>query len=279
MPQRPHLQLAERAELSGSAPFPETPRAIYEKNPLEEVVCQLKFPPILRIDSEPPAAFQDSLRNQYPLLEEIEEARATIQLPPLVAKLIGGEAATLGTSKNYQFVSEDQRWRVALTREFLALSTREYKRWEEFRERMHAATETLIATYRPAFFARVGLRYRDVIRRSALGLSQVDWKELLKPHILAELASEEVSSSVRQALHDVTIALPRQAQVRIRHGLTRLEGGEELCYVIDADFSLEGKTEVNDAFRVLDDFHRWAGNLFRWCIRPELHERMGPSPI
>lgn len=273
------MQLAERAELSASAPFPETPRAIYEKTPLEEVVCQLKFPAILRIDSEPPAAFQDSLRNQYPLLQELEEARATIELPPFVAKLIGREIPTLGTTKNYQFVSEDQRWRVALTREFLALSTRNYKRWEEFRERMQAATETLIATYRPAFFSRVGLRYRDVIRRSALGLSQADWKQLLRPHILGELASKEVASAVRQALRDVTIDLPRQAQVRIRHGLTRLDGGEELCYVIDADFFFEGKTEVNDAFRVLNDFHRWAGNLFRWCITPDLHERMGPSAI
>ena len=41
-------------------------RFIYEKNQLVEVICQLRFPAILSIDSETPAAFQEKVRARYP---------------------------------------------------------------------------------------------------------------------------------------------------------------------------------------------------------------------
>jgi hypothetical protein len=49
--------------------FPDSARVIYGKAPLTGVVCQLRFPPILRIESAPPADFQDRIREQFPLLE------------------------------------------------------------------------------------------------------------------------------------------------------------------------------------------------------------------
>jgi hypothetical protein len=44
------------------SPFPESERIIYAKNPLESVICQLRFPAILKISSEPPVEFQETLR-------------------------------------------------------------------------------------------------------------------------------------------------------------------------------------------------------------------------
>lgn len=43
--------------------FPPTQRVIYHKNPLVEVVCQLRFPTILKIDAEIPVAFQEAVRS------------------------------------------------------------------------------------------------------------------------------------------------------------------------------------------------------------------------
>lgn len=54
-------------------PFPNSPRVIYRKNPLEQVICQIRFPSILRIDTEIPAAFQELVRSQFPLFEERQE--------------------------------------------------------------------------------------------------------------------------------------------------------------------------------------------------------------
>ncbi len=54
-------------------PFPEVQRVIYRKNPLEQVICQFRFPAILRIDTETPADFQERIRNDFPQFAEQTE--------------------------------------------------------------------------------------------------------------------------------------------------------------------------------------------------------------
>ena len=46
--------------------FPPTQRVIYHENPLVEVVCQFRFPTILKIDAEIPVAFQEAVRSTFP---------------------------------------------------------------------------------------------------------------------------------------------------------------------------------------------------------------------
>ena len=38
-------------------------RCVYEKNQLEQVICQLRFPEILAIGAEAPVAFQEAIRS------------------------------------------------------------------------------------------------------------------------------------------------------------------------------------------------------------------------
>lgn len=38
----------------------------YAKSPLVEVICQLRFPTILSIGSQEPAAFQEAIRREFP---------------------------------------------------------------------------------------------------------------------------------------------------------------------------------------------------------------------
>lgn len=47
-------------------PFPQTERVQYKKSPLIEVISQLRFPPVLKIDSVSPANFQDEIRSDFP---------------------------------------------------------------------------------------------------------------------------------------------------------------------------------------------------------------------
>ena len=61
-------------------PFPEVDRVIYTTNPLDREICQLRFPPILKIDTEIPSQFQDKLRSEYPNLSESKEVLFNIQM-------------------------------------------------------------------------------------------------------------------------------------------------------------------------------------------------------
>lgn len=257
-------------------PFPESERVIYGKNPLVEVICQLRFPPILRIETEVPAAFQDLLRREYPLLQEVSALTPPEGLPPDVAAFVSSLAqATKRVSR--EFVDSDGTWKVSLTRDFVALTTTQYERWEEFRDRLSRVLSALTEVYEPAFFTRVGLRYKDAIGRSRLGLEGQEWAQLLRLELAAELAADDVKGDVAEAQHQVVFRLSNgSGRVRLAHGLAVENETGEVGYLIDADFSTTDRTEVSDASSVLDSFNRQAGWLFRWCIRDELHAAMDP---
>src|SRR5260370_4525827 len=175
--------------------LPVSPRLIYKQNPLLEVISQLKSPPTRRIDTEPPPPFKERIRRSYPLLKESTANQQP--LPPAIAKLIGQSVPGFFQGQAYTFLSEDEKSKVVLTREFVAVSTGHYTRWEEFRSRLQTAVEALRLTYEPSFFVRLGLRYRDVIRSSIRGLEHLDWSKLLRPHILGELGSPHLSNPIR----------------------------------------------------------------------------------
>lgn len=268
-------------EPDGTMAFPNSARVLYKKNPLEAVICQLRFPPILRIESEPPAPFQEAIRSKYPLLEERALRGAALAgLPEEIAKVIGESFPALRSgSREFQFSTADEHWKLALTREVLALTARKYERWEEFEEHLGFGIDALSKCYSPAFFTRVGLRYRNVIVRSDLAVGTRPWRELLKPHIAGVLSSPDLADKIEQALHNVVISIGDRARVQIQHGLGRhKETGEEL-YLIDADFYTEQRTEVRDVTKALSHFNREAGRLFRWCIEDSLHRAMEPSAI
>ncbi len=262
--------------------FPDYTRVLYEKNPLESVICQLRFPQILRIDAQPPVDFQERLRSEYPILNVRAPSDASISLPPAIEKLLSPQiqGAHAGDKRIYDFSSADETWQISLAGNFIALTATEYRRWEDFRTRLLVALEALESIYRPSFYTRIGLRYRDVIRRSMLDLKDVPWAELLQPQVAAELTSLDVARSAKGARRQIAINLDdEQGQVLVRHGLITPKGGEEICYLIDADFFNDQKAEAEHARRRLDYFNRQGGRFFRWCITERLHNAMEPQPL
>jgi len=260
------------------ATFPESPRVIYNRNPLEEVICQLKFPPILRIESESPAAFQESIRERYPLFSE--KPRERLPVPDEIAKLIAENVPLTLANPSYEFASANAAWKVTLTRDFLALTSTKYQKWEEFREHLEIPLNALTRIYAPSFYTRIGLRYRDVIKRSELGLAGVGWGSLLMPHITGELSVKEIAPRIKHVARETVIALEDEtSKVRIQHGLARSGKNGEQCYVVDSDFFRSQRTETGNVIQVLTIFNRQAGRLFRWCITDQLHEAMGPRVV
>jgi len=261
--------------------FPELPRVVYAKNPLAEVICQLRFPTILRIGAGQPADFQDKIRSEYPLYSLQEPS---FELPPLPKDLPDVVQQMLPKplgSATHKFSTTDSQRFISLSQDFLALTENMYVKWESFRNGMVMAETTLKEIYKPTFYSRVGLRYRDIISRRNLGLTEAKWKDLLQPHILAELGAPEVSDAIATIQTRSVIKIPDvpEGQVRLIHGLVRLRESDEQCYMIDADFSVEQKEGIGEPFEILDKFNRLAGRLFRWAITDRLHNAMGPRTI
>jgi uncharacterized protein (TIGR04255 family) len=256
--------------------FPSYPRYLYARAPLVQVVCQLRFPPILRIEAEPPAAFQDGIRGSFPLVE-----RAALpqlpgqQIPPDVMQLLAANIKIGG----YKFLTENRQTSVDLTADTITLSTNSYLRWEGFRQDLHLVFMTLCDVYRPAFFSRLGLRYTNAIQRAKLGLSDVPWSRLLRPEILGEIALPQFEANLSTVRRMVWLKSPSGQSVILQHGLATISGSAEPVYTIDCDFFKEEKTEVGDAEQILDELHTRARDAFRWCITDQLHESLGPTEL
>lgn len=263
-------------------PFPQAERIIYRKNPLEVVICQLRFPPILSIETEIPAKFQDLIRADYPLYNETTEFKINMpkesgdQIPSEILEL----KPTSTSTRNYEFISEDNNWKVNLTRNFLAVSTLQYTRWEDFKRHLIGPFEALIAIYSPAYFSRVGLRYKDVFKRSILGLDNTPWSELLQPYIIGIMTAKDVGNNVINFMFTTEIKLDDSASlVRIISGLGEDSNTGEIKYIIDSDFFTTDKKKRKEAIECLDYFNKRGSRLLRWCIKERLHEAMEPESL
>lgn len=249
--------------------FPESQRVVFARNPLAQVICQLRFPPILRIGRDP-SDFQDRIRASYPLYEAAEP-------PPdmpaeLKNMLLGSGLADIGQAATHQFISAERKDMMSLSTNFVAVSTENYQQWEDFRGQIKLAVDSVEAEYSPAFYDRIGLRYIDLVDRTVLGLADVSWSDLIKRDFLGPIASEQVGESVTAFQAQVVFSLDHDnAFVQLRYGLD----GDHNIFRFDADFYLTGQVNGQLGFQTLDSFNAAAGNLFRWAIKPKLKEALG----
>ena len=251
--------------------FSQEPRCIYRRNMLGEVICQLRFPEILTINTTAPAEFQEAIRADFPVYSARKE-------PALLKPGITAPQAGM----NYQFATADGTWRVNLTSRFISLACSRYTRWEEFAAKLDKPLAAFIRIYRPAFFERVGLRYLNFISRKALELENVPFRELFSPCWLGPLAENDVaeSSSARCSV-DTELAIRGGCRVKIHAGPgTVKRNGKpdpEVNFVFDQDLYMPGNLPVNLSAGALQTLHSQAYSIFRGAITDTLHEAMEPE--
>lgn len=240
------------------------PHCVYGKNPLGEVICQLRFPEILSIEAKLPADFQDAIRQIFPKYTMRREGPANAQ------------------NNNYQFTTADGAWRVNLTSKFISLATSRYTSWEEFAKMLDKPLASFIKLYSPAYFERVGLRYLNFISRQALGLEDVPFRELFNPCYLGLLACEEVQETTTgRAIVETEIAIRGGCRAKIHAGPGRVNraGKEdsEIKFIFDQDLFMAGNIPVKLSAGALQTLHDQAYPIFRFAITDLLHNAMEPD--
>ena len=246
---------------------------------MKRVLCQLRFPAILRIDKGVPADFQEKLRHEFPLFQEANDA-ANLQLPENLAQITPSDMLDLMVARNnprFQFMNKDKSWIISLTREFVAIETTKYICWEEFRDYLKLLLNALVEVYNPAFLTRIGLRYRNVIDRRALGLEDVAWRNLLADFVLGPLAVNKTMNKVTEHHGGTLIQLNNEEDfVRMQHGLAK-DSSTDIMYLLDYDFYSNKEAGIEDVISKLNEYNTLNRRLFRWCIRDRLHNAMGPE--
>ena len=260
--------------------FSQQERCIYRKNPLAEVICQLRFPEILSIQTQLPANFQEAIREEYPQYS----ARNEVSPPKLTGTPGNLRMENQQQKNNYQFVSADGVWRVNLTSTFISLACCRYTGWEDFAAKLDKPLAAFIKTYRPAYFERVGLRYLNFFSRKALDLDGVPFSKLIAPCYLGPLADEEVSeASSTRCCVDAEFGIRGGCRLKLHAGpgMVKQNGqaDNEVKFIFDQDLFMSGKVPVNMTTGALQTLHDQADSIFRAAITDTLHEAMEPERI
>ena len=253
--------------------FSDRPRTQYPNHQLREVICQLRFPTILSINTTEPADFQEMIRDTFPQYIRRQEA-----VPPRP----GAPAGEQATVTNYHFLSADGRWKLNLTRDFIALSTLQYTGWEDFARHLDRPLAAFIQLYKPAYFQRLGLRYLNLFSRKRLGLEDADWAELFSPAYLGPLAEEDVrEENVLSGGCDLLLKLDSSCQGKIHAGLGRVKlnapgapEDPEVKFILDMDLSMLGNTPCTLAAPGLETLHGHGLRLFEGAIREPLRDAL-----
>ena len=260
--------------------FSSAERKILEKNQLLEVICQLRYFDILKIDAAEPFEFQEAIRAEYP-----QYAKKVEQLPP---QIVGGKPVAQPPVNNHQFISADGQWKISMTKGFIALSTHRYVRWEEFAKRLDMVLAAFIRIYQPNCFTRVGLRYINAFNRKSLDLEQYTWRELIQPGYIGLMGEEDAQESAfLKNEQTITMAMPGGAKANIKcgPGLLRKVNNrtrqtvEEKVYMLDLDLFMEGNMPLSQAVPALNVVHGNAGSLFRGAISDTLFDAMQPAEL
>lgn len=253
-------------------------RCMYKANQLGEVICQLRFPEILTIETTLPAQFQEAIRGRFP--------RYTLRKETTAPKLTGApgnlQLQQPQGNNNYQFSTDDGVWRVNLTSKFISLSTSRYTCWEDFAAMLDAPLAAFIQIYKPACFDRVGLRYLNFISRFNLGLEGVPFRELINPAYVGILGMEELNEgAVSRSGVDGEFSIGGNCRCKLHAGPGKVTIGgksdDEIKFIIDMDLFMNDKVPVNYSAGALQTLHSQSYGIFRSAITDRLHEAMEPN--
>ncbi len=230
-------------------------QAEHPHNQLDQVICQIRFPAQLSVDRNIDL-FQDRVREEYP-------DYAPEQIVPL------GVANPPGAC--HIFTSSDGAWSISISTGAMSLTTRRYENWVDFETRFAFAFDAFREVFKVESFTRIGLRYINAIRPSALGLEEKAETVLRGP--VSDLFSQ-TSGTFRAGSCILDRAFDEGTLGRTAVG-TIVFTDNQPGYAIDNDVFICGNYAGDDVMGILRKFNGISNELFKEMASEELCRRVG----
>jgi uncharacterized protein (TIGR04255 family) len=259
--------------------LPTAPPFRLVRHQLAQVLCQVRFSPILRLrQDEAIIPFQEAIRAEYPRYLKAEGMGILITPAGVQSQPSG--------SPIHRFQDVHGRYTVALSDSFVALESSDYADVDDFAERLTGIGLIVQSEFEPAEISRVGLRFINELRLPTSN-PKAEIVAAVTPILLGAAGTSEFLEamlSVQQALH---LAIT-DGQMLVRHGFhpnggTTVDslGGQvnpppqndlaQPFYLLDLDAYLDGSSPytVERIEDLLRSFNEDIRSFFAWAINEE----------
>ena len=250
--------------------FPQREDVRLRRAPLAEVICQVRFPPILRIANEHPVAFQERIRERFPHLAV--EQGMIVHMAPMAMEPPSAKAQP----RIFRFRTPDGHTVVSLALDFYALSTVAYTHWADFLDLLQFVNQAAREVYNVPYAVRVGLRYINHLTFENTGASSIaELWDVLRPELTVLLRSECWDEPL-EMLSQLLLSADTNEHLTLRTGF---KGGENPLFLLDFDYYTEGNISLGNLPSRCQRYHDVIYNAFRWCIRDEKLAVFDPVPV
>ena len=243
--------------------FPSKPEIHLAKAPVHEVICQVRFPFIFRINKDDPSEFQEEIRKEFPKVE-IEQG-VLIPFPEAGTKEKLGDPQI---KKTYRFRTMDEKTAVSLSTDFFALSTTQYTHWSDFSEILLKIANAVNDIYKPAYATRIGLRYINRITSQLTNKQSLNnILQLLNPELTTYFRHQCWSDPLEMETRILLSDDDGKMNLRTRFGE---DNNNKPFFLLDFDYFEEGEIDLINLNVRVDAYHDVVYRAFRWCVRDEM---------
>jgi uncharacterized protein (TIGR04255 family) len=246
------------------------PDETFEQNMLASVILQLRFRPILKVETRL-ADFQDKVRTRFPGFNTFDSQEITVGSVKTSAQQIN-----VRNEKVHQFISLDESSVMTLSTSALSVEYGHHRSKETVFSDAALLLEALNAVYAPVIPARLGLRYVNLIQLSILKKAlerDVTWPEVLSAKFAEVPGGGASLNGGTRFIAEVSSPCER-GNMTLRHGLLSNGPEEEPHFRLDVDRYLEGVFSLEEIPLLLKTFSSNIFCMFMTAAGPALLEWM-----
>lgn len=243
--------------------LPEYESQTLRRSPLVLVAAQISFEEVGReITHAQARAFQRAMGDVWTQLQSA---------PLMSATITPAGPVTEPNRQAYRLATADNAWGLLLNPDSVAVETRAYSRWSDFKAVLDTLMEAVGAVFDPATERRLGLRYIDQV---TLPEGYEDWSKLVHESLLGLTADSRFEGAVLGSDQRVMLQLEGDARCVLRHGLLPVPDGDGVGqYLLDFDVFRENRAfSVEAAIEGAELLHHFVGRLFMACITDDLYK-------
>ena len=244
----------------------------YKRNFLDQVICRVDFPLILRLKKESPIEFQEKIKHLFPKASEAVIIGAKVgEQDPLSVEV-------REPAPRWEFYTRNLKKKLILQSQFLALEDHEFASFERFEDFCFPAIDALNSIYGPPLFTRLGLRYINIVELPEG--DPLDWDGFFDRRLTAHLQFEHGCQLI-DTLQTIRLRKKHTTTV-IRCGLQNPDAPSPVKrrrFVLDIDCFLKQDFETDDVKAQLLLLNEQAVDIFERSIDDSLRELMEEGEI